>query len=68
MNIMKENIKLIKMISELRTEVKELSSTEKNTRTQAKMIANQSQMMNESKNAGEDGKGGFGVNEEQMAA
>ena len=68
MNIMKENIKLIKMISELRDQVKELSSTEKNTRTQAKMIANQSQMMNESKNAGEDGKGGCGVNEEQMAA
>jgi hypothetical protein len=33
MNIMKENIKLIKMIAELRREVKELSSNEKNTRT-----------------------------------
>jgi protein subunit release factor B len=49
MNIMKENIKLIKMISELRTEVKELTSKEKNTRTEAKMRANQSQMMNESR-------------------
>lgn len=63
MNIMKENIKLIKMISELRTEVKELSSKEKNTRTEAKMRANQSQMMNESKV--NDMEGGFdGMNEE----
>jgi hypothetical protein len=61
MNIMKENIKLIKMIAELRTEVKDLSSTEKNTRTQAKMIANQSQMMNETKNNEE---GGFNSNED----
>ena len=37
MNIMKENIKLIKMISELRTEVKELSSIEKNTWTKSKL-------------------------------
>lgn len=59
MNIMKENIKLIKMISELRTEVKDLSSTEKNTRTQAKMIANQSAMMNEGR-ANEEGQNGFG--------
>ena len=42
MNIMRENIKLIKMISDLRTEVKELVSKEKNTRTIAKMRANQS--------------------------
>ena len=40
MNIMRENIKLIKMISDLRLEVKELVSKEKNTRTIAKMRAN----------------------------
>jgi len=63
MNIMKENIKLIKMISELRREVKSLASKEKNTRTQAKMVANQSQMMNESG----DMEGGFqGMTEEQQ--
>ena len=54
MNIMRENIKLIKMISDLRTEVKELVSKEKNTRTIAKMRANQSQMMQGSK-VGEEG-------------
>ena len=56
MNIMRENIKLIKMISDLRTEVKELVSKEKNTRTIAKMRANQSQMMQGSK-IGEDPSG-----------
>lgn len=48
MNIMRENIKLIKMISDLRLQVKELVSKEKNTRTIAKMRANQSSMMGES--------------------
>jgi len=57
MNIMRENIKLIKMISDLRTEVKELVSKEKNTRTIAKMRANQSQMMAGSK-IGDDGPSG----------
>jgi len=46
MNIMRENIKLIKMIADLRLKVKELVSKEKNTRTIAKMRANQSSMMN----------------------
>lgn len=45
MNIMRENIQLIKMISDLRTDVKLLTKEEKNTRTVAKMRANQSQMM-----------------------
>lgn len=48
MNIMRENIKLIKMISDLRAQVKELKTLEKNTRTEAKMRANKSQMMQES--------------------
>lgn len=48
MNIMRDNIKLIKMISELRSKVKELKVLEKNTRTEARMRANQSQMMQES--------------------
>jgi hypothetical protein len=47
MNIMRENIKLIKMISDLRLKVKELVSKEKNTRTIAKMRANQSSIMNQ---------------------
>ena len=55
MNIMRENIKLIKMISDLRLQVKELVSKEKNTRTIAKMRANQSSMMNESKPGGDEG-------------
>ena len=42
MNIMRENIKLIKMISDLRAKVKELKTMEKNSRTEAKMLANQS--------------------------
>jgi hypothetical protein len=42
MNIMTENISLIAMISELRSKVKELKTVEKNSRTKAKMIANQS--------------------------
>ena len=72
MNIMRENIKLIKMISDLRTEVKELISKEKNTRTIAKMRANQSQMMQGSK-VGEEGSNqnssrvNGGMNEEQAA-
>jgi len=73
MNIMRENIKLIKMISDLRTEVKELVSKEKNTRTIAKMRANQSQMMQGSK-VGEEGgspqnssRVQGGLNEEQAA-
>ena len=45
MNIMRENIKLIKMIGDLRRSVKELQSKEKNTHTKAKMVANNSQMM-----------------------
>ncbi len=40
MNIMRENIKLIKMISDLRAKVKELKTLEKNSRTEAKMLAN----------------------------
>jgi hypothetical protein len=40
MNIMRENIKLIHMIAKLRDEVKDLTSKEKNTRTEAKMRAN----------------------------
>ena len=56
MNIMRENIKLIKMISDLRLKVKELVSKEKNTRTIAKMRANQSSMMNQSKE--DPGQGG----------
>jgi len=48
MNIMRDNIKLIKMISELRSKVKELKVLEKNTRTEARMRANQSQMMQDS--------------------
>jgi cilia- and flagella-associated protein 57 len=55
MNIMRENIKLIKMISDLRLKVKELVSKEKNTRTIAKMRANQSSMMNQSKEEGAQG-------------
>ena len=42
MNIMTENISLIAMISDLRSKVKELKTVEKNSRTKAKMIANQS--------------------------
>jgi hypothetical protein len=42
MNIMTENISLIGMISDLRSKVKELKTVEKNSRTKAKMIANQS--------------------------
>lgn len=42
MNIMRENIKLIKMIGDLRRSVKELQSKEKNTHTKAKMVANNS--------------------------
>lgn len=61
MNIMRENIKLIHMIAKLRDEVKDLTSKEKNTRTEAKMRANQSQMMQNSKIGDEvsdmDGKG-----------
>ena len=37
MNIMKENIKLIRMIAELRDEVKDLASIEKNTWTKSKL-------------------------------
>ena len=40
MNIMRENITLIRMITELRASVKELKSEEKNKRTEAKMRAN----------------------------
>jgi len=56
MNIMRDNIKLIKMISDLRLRVKELKVLEKNTRTEARMRANQSQMMQDSneKSKGED--------------
>ena len=39
MNIMRENIKLIKMISDLRAQVKELKTLEKRTRTEAKTRA-----------------------------
>jgi len=79
MNIMRENIKLIHMIAKLRDEVKDLTSKEKNTRTEAKMRANQSQMMQNSKMGDEtsevDGKGNpfnssrqdGGMNEEQQA-
>ena len=42
MSIMRENIKLIKMITDLRAKVKELKSIEKNKRTESKMRANQS--------------------------
>lgn len=42
MNIMRENIKLIKMISDLRIKVKQLQSEEKGKRQEAKMRANQS--------------------------
>lgn len=45
MNIMRENIKLIKMISDLRIKVKQLQSEEKGKRQEAKMRANQSQML-----------------------
>jgi len=53
---MRDNIKLIKMISDLRLRVKELKVLEKNTRTEARMRANQSQMMQDSneKSKGED--------------
>ena len=40
MNIMRENITLIRMITDLRASVKELKSEEKNKRTEAKMRAN----------------------------
>ena len=53
MNIMRENIKLIKMISDLRTQVKELKTLEKRTRTEAKMRANKSSMIQESQQMGE---------------
>ena len=55
MNIMRENIKLIKMTTDLRLKVKELVSKEKNTRTIAKMRANQSSMMNDSRQGPADG-------------
>jgi hypothetical protein len=42
MNIMTENISLIAMISKLRSTVNKLKTLEKNTRTEAKMRANQS--------------------------
>ena len=42
MNIMTENISLIGMISDLRSTVNKLKTMEKNTRTEAKMRANQS--------------------------
>jgi len=42
MNIMTENISLISMISDLRSTVNKLKTMEKNTRTEAKMRANQS--------------------------
>jgi hypothetical protein len=42
---MRENIKLIKMISDLRIKVKQLQSEEKGKRQEAKMRANQSQML-----------------------
>jgi len=41
-SIMRENIKLIYHIQELRNDVKELKKTEKNKRTEAKMRAGQS--------------------------
>lgn len=49
MNIMRQNIELIGMISELRAKVKELKTIEKNSHTEAKMLANQSSMMNDNK-------------------
>ena len=58
MNIMRENIKLIHMIAKLRDDVKDLTSKEKNTRTEAKMRANQSQMMQGSKMADEKSQNG----------
>ena len=69
MNIMRENIKLIKMISDLRAKVKELKVLEKNTRTEAKMRANQSQMMQQSKAQGEGEEGaGSQMTQEQIQA
>lgn len=58
MNIMRENIKLIHMIAKLRDDVKDLTSKEKNTRTEAKMRANQSQMMQGSKMGDEASENG----------
>lgn len=55
MNIMTENISLIAMISKLRSTVNKLKTLEKNTRTEAKMRANQSQMMQNSKHSGGSG-------------
>mmetsp|Transcript_26936 Transcript_26936/g.41053 ORF Transcript_26936/g.41053 Transcript_26936/m.41053 type:complete len:247 (+) Transcript_26936:277-1017(+) len=66
MNIMRENIKLIKMISDLRTKVKELKTEEKRTRTEAKMRANQSQMMQDGASP-EEGDQSMRQPEQQMS-
>lgn len=55
MNIMKENIKLIKMISDLRTKVKQLTSDEKASWTKSKLKQQgQQNQMNAKKNLTED--------------
>jgi len=47
MNIMKENIKLIRMITDLREEVKTLISIEKNTWTKSKLKQQGKQIQNQ---------------------
>lgn len=66
MNIMRENITLIRMITDLRAQVKELKSEEKNKRTEAKMRANQSMMQNEEGGVGGQGEDqGANMSQEQ---
>lgn len=50
MNIMTENVQLIMLITSLRSKVKELKTMEKNSTTEKKMLENQANMMNNSKN------------------
>jgi len=66
MNIMRDNINLIAMISEWRNKVKKLKTEEKNRRTQLKMRANQSQMIENSKRSDADFSTSMGMERQRM--
>jgi hypothetical protein len=53
-NIMTENVKLIKSITDLRSKVKELKSMEKNRRTELKMRKSQHEQQIKNKQNGEN--------------
>lgn len=53
MTIMTDNVQLISLITKLRAKVNSLKSLEKNSSTEKKMLENQTNMMNNSKNRGQ---------------